>query len=98
LSAVWLVAAAGAAAGTVALIAHNKAADDSLNMLAVLVVLACLGAAWDAWKTRKKFRKIDQAAKAGSIGYGDSAIGPGDDRDEGLAAGQHNPSPWQRAE
>ena len=98
LSAVWLMAAAGAAAGTVALIAHNKAADDSLNMLAVLVVLACLGAAWDAWKTRKKFRKIDQAAKAGSIGYGDSAIGPGDDRDEGLAAGQHNPSPWQRAE
>ncbi len=35
---------------------------------------------------------------AGSIGYGHSAVGPGDDRDEGLAAGQHNPSPWQRAE
>ncbi len=96
--AVWLVATAGAAAGTVALIAHNKAADDLLTMLAVLVVLACLVAAWEAWKSRKKFRKIDQAAKAGSFGYGDSAVGPGDDRDEGLAVGQHNPSPWQRAE
>jgi DivIVA domain-containing protein len=69
LSAVWLVVAAGAAAGTVALIAHNisRPSDDLLDMLAALVVLACLGAAWEAWKSRRKFRKIDQAAKAGEI-------------------------------
>jgi DivIVA domain-containing protein len=96
LSAVWLVVAAGAAVGTVALIAHNisRPSDDLLNMLAVLVVLACLGAAWEAWKSRKKFRKIDQAAKEGEI-Y--RARGqhrrPRHDRGEGLAAGQHNPSP-----
>ena len=69
LSAVWLVVAAGATAGTVALIAHNisRPSDDPLDMVAVLVVLACLVAALEAWKSRKKFRKIDQAAKAGEV-------------------------------
>ena len=69
LSAVWLVVAAGAAAGTVALIAHNisRSSDDMLDMIAVLVVLTCLGTAWEFWKSRRKFRKINQAAKAAGI-------------------------------
>jgi hypothetical protein len=64
--AVWLVMAAGAAAGTVALVRRNADAD-FLNQMALLVVLACLVAAWEAWKSRKKFRKIDRAAKAGEV-------------------------------
>jgi hypothetical protein len=66
LSALWLVLAAGAAAGTAALLRHNADAN-FLNETAVFAVLACLVAAWEAWRSRRKFRKIDQAAKAGEV-------------------------------
>ena len=64
---------AGAAAGTVALIAHNKAADDLLNMLAVLVVLACLGCLEGPQENQ-----VNQAAKAAGEAYPVGGQHPGE--------------------
>ena len=84
----WLVATAGAVAGTVALFAHNADAD-ALNEAAIVAVLGCLAAAMSAGESRKKFRKIDQAATAsgGAYQYQGQHRRPGDDRGEGPAAG-----------
>ena len=86
--AVWMIASAGAVAGTVALLRHN--ADPSgLYQMALAAVLICLGGAGVAWESRRKFRKIDRARKAaaGLAGASDGTGSPLHAHDKDPAAG-----------